>query len=331
MILAGDVGGTRTRLGLFDVDNGTLRPVWKQTVLNVDYTGISDVLARTDALRGVAVEAACFGAAGPVENGVCRMTNLDWTLDAAALTASAGIGVVRVVNDLTAIAVAVAHMPDEAFVVLQTGSHPWGKDTMAVVAPGTGLGEAGLLWDGTRHRVMPSEGGHADFAATSALEAELRAYLAGPNGEHVSWERVISGPGLAAIGAFLVASGRYGWPPELAALPPEKHPAVIAERAHARQCAFSKAALDLFTAVLAREGGNAALRYLSMGGLCFAGGIPAAILPALQEPAFLRALTGKGRMENLLRSMPVRVAKDADAGLFGSARLAVEGLTPLQE
>ena len=145
MILAGDVGGTRTRLGLFDVENGTLKPVWKQTVLNVDYTGISDVLARTDALRGVAVEASCFGAAGPVENGVCRMTNLDWTLDAAALTASAGIGVVKVVNDLTAIAVAVAHMPDESFVVLQTGSHPWGMDTMAVVAPGTGLGEAGLL------------------------------------------------------------------------------------------------------------------------------------------------------------------------------------------
>lgn len=325
MILAGDVGGTRTRLGLFDVENGTLKPVWKQTVLNVDYTGISDVLARTDALRGVAVEASCFGAAGPVENGVCRMTNLDWTLDAAALTASAGIGVVKVVNDLTAIAVAVAHMPDESFVVLQTGSHPWGTDTMAVVAPGTGLGEAGLLWDGRRHRVMPSEGGHADFAATTPLEAELRAYLAGPAGDHVSCERVISGPGLAAIGAFLGASGRYRWPRELAALPPDRQPAAIAERALARQCAFSMAALDLFASVLAREGGNAALRYLSMGGLCFAGGIPLAILPALQEPGFMRTLTGKGRMENLLRSMPVRVAKDPDAGLFGSARLALAG------
>lgn len=331
MILAGDVGGTRTRLGLFESAGGELTPVWKQTVLNAEHTGIADVLARADGLLGVTVEAACFGAAGPVENGVCRMTNLDWTLDAAALTASAGIGRVSVVNDLTAIAVAVAHMPEESFVVLQTGSHSWGRGSMAVVAPGTGLGEAGLLWDGARHRVMPSEGGHADFAAASPIEEELRAYLSGPAGEHVSWERAISGPGLAAIAAFLVESGRYTWPEELAVLPADKRPAAIAERALAGGCAVSVAALRLFTGVLAREGGNAALRYLSVGGLCFAGGIPPAILPALQEPGFIRALTGKGRMENLLRSVPVRVAKDADAGLFGSARLAVESLAQLRQ
>ena len=150
MILAGDVGGTRTRLGLFDRSGGALVPVWKQTMLNADYAGIEDVLARCDGLRGAAVDAACFGAAGPVEDGVCRMTNLDWTLDAAALTASADIGRVTVVNDLTAIAVAVAYMPDDSFAVLQTGSHSWGRGSMAVVAPGTGLGEAGLLWDGAR-------------------------------------------------------------------------------------------------------------------------------------------------------------------------------------
>jgi glucokinase len=331
MILAGDVGGTRTRLGLFENAGGVLTPVWKHTVLNADHTGIEDVLSRCDRLRGVAIDAACFGAAGPVENGVCRMTNLDWTLDAAALTASAGIGMVSVVNDLTAIAMAVAHMPEESFVVLQTGSHPWGRGPMAVVAPGTGLGEAGLQWDGARHRVMPSEGGHADFAAANPLEEELRTYLSGAAGEHVSWERVISGPGLAAIGAFLVASGRYDWPAELAVLPPENRPAVIAERALAGHCAVSAAALGLFTAVLAREAGNAALRYLSVGGLCFAGGIPPAILPALQETGFIRTLTGKGRMEYLLRSVPVRVVKDPDAGLFGSARLAAESLPPLQE
>ena len=136
MILAGDVGGTRTRLGLFESVDGSLKPVWKQTVLNADHTSIEDVLARSVRPREVAVEAACFGAAGPVENGVCRMTNLDWTLDAAALTASAGIGVVSVVNDLTAIAVAVAHMPEESLVVLQSGSHPGGRGRMAVVAQG---------------------------------------------------------------------------------------------------------------------------------------------------------------------------------------------------
>lgn len=326
MILAGDVGGTRTRLGLFESVDGSLKPVWKQTVLNADHTSIEDVLARSVRPREVAVEAACFGAAGPVENGVCRMTNLDWTLDAAALTASAGIGRVSVVNDLTAIAVAVAHMPEQSFVVLQTGSHPWGRGSMAVVAPGTGLGEAGLHWDGARHRVMPSEGGHADFAPASPLEDELRAHLSGPAGEHVSWERVISGPGLAAIARFLAESGRFDWPVELAAVPPDQRPAVIAERALAGSCAVSGMALGLFAGVLAREGGNAALRYLAMGGLCFAGGIPPAILPALQQPGFMRALTGKGRMESLLRSVPVRVAKDPDAGLFGSARLAVESL-----
>jgi glucokinase len=330
MILAGDVGGTRTRLGLFELKGGVLAPVWKQTLLNADFDSITDVLARCDELQGVAIEAACFGAAGPVEDGVCRMTNLDWTLDAAALTASAGIGKVRVVNDLTAIAVAIAHLPDESFVVLQTGSHPWGRGSMGVVAPGTGLGEAGLLWNGKRHHVMPSEAGHADFAAANDLEAEMRSHLAGAEGEHVSYERVLSGPGLANIAAFLVSSGRYAWPEALAVLPTEKRPALIAERALAGACGLSVAALDVFTDILAREGGNAVLRYLSVGGLCFAGGIPAAILPALQRQGFIRKLTGKGRMENLLRSVPVRVAKDPDAGLFGSARLA-SGLFELQE
>ena len=331
MILAGDVGGTRTRLGLFDVAHGALVPVWKRTMLNADFTGITDVLARCGDLRGVTVEAACFGAAGPVEDGVCRMTNLDWTLDAAALTASAGIGRVSVVNDLTAIAVAIAHLPDESFVVLQTGSRPWGRGSMGVVAPGTGLGEAGLLWDGKRHQVMPSEAGHADFAAVSELETEMRAYLAGPRGEYVSCERVLSGPGLANIAEFLVASGRYAWPEALVALPSNERPAVIAERALSGACGLSVAALGLFTDSLAREAGNAALRYLAVGGLCFAGGIPPAILPALQEQDFIRKLTDKGRMENLLRSVPVRVAKDPDAGLFGSARLAASGLFEFQE
>jgi glucokinase len=325
MILAGDVGGTRTRLGLFARNGGVLAPIWKQTVLNADFDGIEDVLARCEKLRGVAIEAACFGAAGPVESGVCRMTNLDWTLDAAALTASAGIGRVSVVNDLTAIAVAVAHMQDESFAVLQAGTNPWGHGSMAVVAPGTGLGEAGLLWDGTRHLVMPSEAGHADFAAANPLEDELRAHLSRDG--HVSWERVISGPGLAAIAAFLVDSGRYSWPADLGALPPERRPAVIAERALAGGCGLSEESLGLFVSVLAREGGNAALRYLAVGGLCFAGGIPPAILPALQAAGFANTLTGKGRMENLLRQVPVRVAKDPDAGLFGSARLAVESLS----
>ncbi|MGE0666872.1 MAG: glucokinase [Sphingomonadales bacterium] len=326
MILAGDIGGTRTRLGLFAREGGALAPVWKETVLNADYAGIEDVVARCGRLRDITIEAACFGAAGPVEDGVCRMTNLDWVLDSRALTRSAGVGRVSVVNDLTAIAVAVAHLPDDAFVVLQEGAQPWGAGTMAVVAPGTGLGEAGLIWDGTRHHVAPSEAGHADFAAASPLEDELRAYLAGPSGGHVSWERVISGPGLAAIAAFLVASERHDWPPALAALPADARPAAIADRAMNGSCGLSRAALSLFAGVLAREGGNAALRYLSVGGLCFAGGIPPAILPMLQDPAFLRALAGKGRMESLLRSMPVRVSKDPDAGLFGSARLAVESL-----
>jgi glucokinase len=331
MILAGDVGGTRTRLGLFAVDDGVLAPVWKRTVLNADFESITDVLARCQELRGVVIAASCFGAAGPVEDGICRMTNLDWTLDAGALTASAGIGTVSVVNDLTAIAVAVAHLPDEAFAVLQPGTRRWGRGSMAVVAPGTGLGEAGLLWDGKRHHVVPSEAGHADFAASSAVEAEMRAYLAGTRNEHVSYERVLSGPGLANIAEFLVASGGYAWPEALASLPPESRPAIIAERALADSCALSEAALKLFTGIMAREGGNAALRYLAVGGLCFAGGIPAAILPALRTESFIRQLTGKGRMENLLRSVPVRVAKDPDAGLFGSARLAAEGLFELQE
>ena len=256
MILAGDIGGTRTRMGLFERSGGRLEPLWKHAVLNAGHASLEAVLAGCERLRGARIEAACFGAAGMVEDGVCRMTNLDWTLDAAALSAGAGIGRVAVVNDLAAIALGIAHLPEDAFAVLQPGTRPWGAASMAVVAPGTGLGEAGLLWDGARHLVVPSEAGHTDFAPGDALQAELRAHLAG-DGVHVSYERVLSGPGLVAIAAFLVASGRHEWPPGLAAARPEERPALLAARGLAGDCALGTATLDLFADVLAQEGGNA--------------------------------------------------------------------------
>jgi glucokinase len=212
VILAGDIGGTRTRLALFERAGEALSPVWRTAVLNEGHASLAALLTSVGALAGVEVEAACFGVAGPVEDGVCRMTNLDWRIDEAEI---GGMGPVRLVNDLSAIALGVAHLPDAGFAVLQEGTRRWGGAGMAVVAPGTGLGEAGLLWDGRRHLVIASEAGHADFAPAGELEIELYRFLRRRHG-HVSYEHVASGPGLAMLAAFLTEARGTALPEALA-------------------------------------------------------------------------------------------------------------------
>jgi glucokinase len=296
---------------------------WKQTVLNAGHDSFASVIAATEELSDARIEAVGVGVAGPVDDGVCQMTNLDWTLDEAALRSLLSVRRAVVVNDLTAIAVGITHLPQESFVSLGEGERPWGSASMAVVAPGTGLGEAGLLWEGERHRVVPSETGHTDFAPANELEYALHAFLLERLGQgHVSWEHVISGPGLGNIATFLDETKRYRLPTDLAEMPERDRPAAIAERALAGSDALCVAALDLFASILARETGNAALRYLAVGGVCLAGGIPPAILPVLRRPAFLDTMRSKGPMTSLVSRMPVRVTIDTEAGLTGAAHLA---------
>ncbi|MEN3950829.1 glucokinase [Iodidimonas sp. SYSU 1G8] len=327
MILAGDIGGTRTRLGLVEISGGPPVLRWKQTLLNADYPSMELLLAGCDGLRGAPIRAACFGVAGPVEDGVCRLTNLDWILDARTLAGVLGTPRTSLINDLAAIALGVLCLPDNGFAVLQQGTRPWAAGSMAVVAPGTGLGEAGLLFDGGRHHVVPSEAGHADFAAATETEVALRWFLAARHG-HVSSEHVISGLGLTNIARFLAETGVHALPPALADVPPVRWPAMIAELGLNGGDPLAVEALDLFAAALARECGNAALRYLATGGVCIAGGVAGALLPLLRRPEFIAALNAKGRMQALLETVPVRVSTDPDVGLLGAARWAGGHLDP---
>ncbi len=320
MILVGDIGGTNTRLALYEQSAAGLALRQRKDFLNDDHPRLEAMLdvflaAQPRPLR------ACFGVAGLVVDGACRLTNRDWLIEEAALAQRLGVAV-RLVNDVAAIASGVVHLPDHGFVELQRGTRPWACGNIAVVAPGTGLGEACAFWDGARHRPFASEAGHADFAPVDAVELELAAFLHDRYEGHASVERVLSGPGLAVIADFLVASGRFAPSPTVVALEMAHRPAELVRLALEGQQPLALATLEIFLSVLAREAGNAALRYLALGGVVLGGGIPPRLLDLLRRPRFIATVTDKGRFGALLRSLPVRVAVDGDASLLGAAAIA---------
>jgi len=319
MILAGDIGGTNTRLALFVERDGSLRAERRQDYRNDEFAQFADVVAAfmREHASGASLDAVCFGVAGLVLDGVCRLTNRDWTVDAAALGHQLHAPT-TLINDVAAIAAGAVHLPPSEFAVLQGGSRRFGRGNVAVVAAGTGLGQAVAFWDGARHLPFASEAGHADFAAVSTIELELAQFLDARHGGHASIERVASGPGLADIADFLMQSGRCANEPALLALPVVDRPAEILCRAEAGD-ALGRAASELFLTALAREAGNAALRYLALGGLVLAGGIPLRLLDQMRQPIFLDHLCDKGRFSAFLRSLPIRVALDAQVALLGAA------------
>jgi glucokinase len=282
---------------------------------------------------GLTVETACFAVAGPVIAASSKVTNLSWDLDETELKTELQLESVALLNDLESIGNAVSSFESSDLHSLNSGE-PVSGGARAVIAPGTGLGEAFLIWDGTRYRAFPSEGGHADFAPASELEAGLLAYLRQRFG-HVSVERVCSGPGLLNIYRYLRDSGHAPESVELgrALAAAEYAPPLIGGAAlRADPDPLSRAALDLFVSILGAEAGNLALKVLSLGGVYLAGGIPPRILPALEDGRFLRAFTAKGRMGELLARVPVSVVA-LEAALLGAALRGLElaassGVTP---
>ena len=321
MLLAGDVGGTKTALALFEARGASLVPVSEAELASREFPGLEAAVARF--LAGgpeVAIEAACFGVAGPVVEGRCAATNLPWELDEPGLAAAIPAGRVRLLNDLAATAHGVLGLPRTVLATLQAGvSRP---GSMALIAPGTGLGEALFVWDGARHVVVGSEGGHADYAPRGELEAELLAALRREHG-HVSWERVVSGPGLTALYRFLRARAGAPEPPWLAArLVREDPAAVVTEAALAGEDPVCARALDVFVAALGAEAGNLALKALALGGVFVGGGIAPRIRAKLEDGAFVAAFRDKGRFAPLLASIPVHVVLEPRAALLGAARVA---------
>ena len=321
MILAGDIGGTSTRLAVFELRNDALRAVVEQTYSSREYTGLREIVSRFVAEHRPDIEHASFGIAGPVVDGRVKTPNLPWVIDAQELADELGLAATALLNDLEANAYGVAALAASDLVPLNAGAAGVAGNA-AVIAAGTGLGEAGLYWDGHRHRPFAAEGGHADFAPRNAVEIELLRYLLQCH-EHVSYERVLSGPGLHNIYKFLRDTG---WAkecgPVVEAMRSRDPAAVISQAGLERSCPLCVQALELFVAIYGAAAGNLALKLMARAGVYVGGGIAPKILATLKGPAFMDAFTAKGRLKTLCESIPVRVILNPKTALLGSARYA---------
>jgi len=322
MILAGDIGGTSARLAVFGVDGGRLQPVVSERYTSREYNDLEAIVRVFRAAHPIPLDHACFGLPGPVVKGRVETPNLPWLVDAAELARGIGLSSVGLLNDLEANAHGIFALEAADLVVLNPGS-PHATGNSAVISAGTGLGEAGVYWDGRHHHPFACEGGHADFAPHTDLEVELLRYLRGKLAGHVSWERVVSGPGLANIYAFLRDTGRGAEPEWLrAAIGAGDPPAVISAAALEGKSELCVQALDVFVSAYAAEAGNLALKVMATGGVYLGGGIAPKILDKLTGPAFMRAFTAKGRLGPLLETVPVRVILNDGTALLGAARWA---------
>ncbi len=315
-ILAGDIGGTSTRLAVYLWSGERLRRLVGETFPSRSFSGLHDVVDVFLMRTGERCERACFALAGPVTGTRVATTNLPWTVDARELESAFGFERTFLVNDLEAVGWGIGGLAADGIRELAAGSGG-ARGNGAVIAAGTGLGEAGLYWDGSCHRPFACEGGHATFAPGCDEEWQLQRFLAREH-DHVSWERVVSGPGLVAIYRFLRerAAG---------SAPVREDPAAIAEAGLAKSCPVAERALRLFARLYGAETGNLALKVLATGGVWVAGGIAPKIIDALADGEFIEGFTAKGRMRSLLEGIPVRVIMSSDAAPEGAARRAVVG------
>jgi len=330
-VLAGDIGGTNSRLALFRWDAGSgaaagvapesLTPVRAATFPSRDHGGLEDVIARFLGGDDVAVAAAAFGIARPVVDDAVVTTNLPWHIQGAALRARLGTPHVRLLNDLEATAYGALIQPPARLLALNRGVARVGN--RAVIAAGTGLGQALLFWNGTHHVPVATEGGHTDFAPRDEVEHDLLRWLERRYDGHVSYERLVSGNGLANIFAFLDEHCRLPVEPETRRrLASEDAAAVIGELGIAGTSATAVAAVERFVSIYGAQAGNLALTVMATGGVYVGGGIVNKLLPAMTSGAFMRAFVAKGRYEALMTEIPVWIIRDPDAGLHGAAHVA---------
>ena len=325
MLLAGDVGGTKTSLGLYAP--GPPRPTAHDVrhFPTLDFNGLTDVVE--EFLRSAdhdVIEAACFGVAGPVRGPVAQLTNVPWHVDANLVAARLSIPRVRLLNDLAALGHVVAVLKEDERTVLQPGI-PVAGGNGALIAPGTGLGEAFLHHVDGRWVPASSEGGHADFAPRTPREIKLLESLTSRLGR-VTYEDVISGPGLINLHQFVHGADACTVVPDGAPLADK--PALISSAGLDGSCTRCGEALEMFVSALGAEAGNLGLRSVATSGVYLGGGIPAKILPALQRPEFLDAFRSKSPMHRLVETMPVAVILEPDAALLGAAVAAQHAGTP---
>lgn len=322
MILAGDIGGTNARLAFFDEQQGKLRLVASSIFPSRDFRSLDEIARKYVTTTNLHPQLACFGIAGPVREGRVTASNLPWIIDAKTLATELQIPTVFLINDLEAHGWGIETLEPADLIRLNEGSGN-AIGNRAIIAAGTGLGEAGLYWDGARHHVFACEGGHCDFAPRNHLEMDLFQYLQAQF-EHVSYERVLSGPGLVNIYYFLRDTGRGTQPEWLAEQMLTCDPAAaISQAAMEGRCPMAQQALQIFVSIYGAETGNLALKVMAAGGIYVAGGIAPKILSMLSGPMFLESFLDKGRMRPLLESMPIYVIKNDTLALLGAARCAL--------
>jgi glucokinase len=320
MILAGDIGGTNARLAYFQSQNGDLRLISEKIFPSREYSGLGDIVTKLLKESTTRPDAACFGIAGPVHNGRVETSNLPWVIEQSRLAQQIQLPATTLINDLEATAWGIGALGASDLVSLNNVSKTTGNQ--AVIAPGTGLGEAGLFWNGSRHEIFASEGGHTDFAPQGDLQIDLLRFLAKRFG-HVSYERILSGPGLVNVYEFLREKDAGSEPAGFAAqLKQGDTAAAISHAALNGSNPLAEKALDLWISVYGAEAGNLALKTMATGGIFLGGGISPKILPKLTGPLFMDAFLNKGRLRPLVETVPVHVITNDKAGLLGAARCA---------
>lgn len=327
-ILAGDIGGTKTNLALHETsDDQALTVTAQAQFASRDSKSLTDVIsAFFEKIGRPVVDAACFGIAGPVIDGRVRTTNLPWDISTHALQDHLGTEQVRLLNDLESTAYGMLYLDDDEFVNLNPTGRPR-EGNRAVIAAGTGLGEAILYWDGGHYHPIATEGGHSDFAPVTTQQDELLKWMRNRYPGHVSVERILSGPGVFTLYEFLLESGFAAAPRSIAQASDD-----VDRSALVSQCALQDSdplcveTLRLFSEIYGAEAGNLALKTLSIGGVYVGGGIAPKILPMIKNGHFLNGFATKGRFEELLRGMEIKVALNPETALIGAARFAVDKL-----
>jgi glucokinase len=327
-ILAGDIGGTKTVLALYRNHGGGLEIVTKQQYASGSFPDFSDIIdAFLKEVQSAEIDAACFGIAGPVIGGRCKTTNLPWEIEASRLKQRLSTESIRLLNDLEATAYGMLYLKPSEFVDLNSAVNAQ-EGNRAVIAAGTGLGEAMLFFDGSHYHPVGSEGGHCDFAPADDQQSVLLSWLHRRYSGHVSYERVLSGPGVYALYEFLRDTDAAPEPAFMKTLAAgEDKSAAVSRGALQNEDPLCHETLKLFARIYGAEAGNLALKSLSVGGILVGGGIAPKILPYLKE-YFMESFTAKGRFSELLRNMPVHVSMNPETALLGAAHYAADRLIP---
>src|ERR1700756_120124 len=320
MILAGEIGPTKTRLAAFESEGNKLQRVVEKVYMSQEQAGLPEIISDFIRTEGIPVQSACFGVAGPVRAGSSKISNLPWIIDAKEVVKQLRLNSVGLLNDLEAYAYGIDGLESKDFITLSEGAEE-AEGNRAVISAKTGLGMAGLYWDGFRHHPFACEGGHADFAPRNELQTELLVYLQKKYGR-ISCERILSGPGIKNIYDFLRDAHKAEEPDwlrtQIASAPDP--PALISKLALEGKSAICDQAMSIFVSVFGAQTGNCALNFMSTGGIFIGGSIAAKIVPKMKDPVFLESFLDKGRMGAILKDMPVKIVVNDDCGIIGAAR-----------